>query len=78
MVSVPGIILIALGLLFAGGALYLQGEVQRACSTQEAQVGQLIGNPDAQACTTYPPALNVVLVLGLGAGALGLVMVVRR
>lgn len=78
MVSAPGIVLIALGLLLAGGSLYLQDEVKRACSTQDAQVGQLIGHPDAQACATYPPALNVVLILGLGAGALGLVMVARR
>lgn len=72
-----GLALVVLGLLVAGGAWFVKAEVASACSTPEAQVGGLLGEPDAQACRSYPPLLDIALLVGLGTGALGLLWAMR-
>ena len=78
MASLLGAALLVLGLVVAGAAWYLQGEVTGACSSSQAQVGGLLGHPDAEACRSYPPLLNMGMLGGLGVAGLGLVVLVLR
>jgi hypothetical protein len=75
---VAGIVLLAAGILLTGGAWFVQGQVTQACSTQEAQTGLLLGDPDAQACRSYPPALNAAMLGGVLLAAVGGVLQLRR
>lgn len=74
---VLGLALLVLGLLVAGGAWFVKAEVASACSTNQAQLGGLIGAPDAQVCRTYPTILDLALVAGLVVAGLGVVWAMR-
>lgn len=77
MAPLLGAALLVLGIIVAGGSSYLQGEVAAACSTNQGQVGQLIGDPDAAACQSYPPMLSIALVAGLAVGVVGVLLALR-
>lgn len=71
---VLGIVLLALGVVVAVGAVYVKGEIALACSTQQARLGAMLAHPDAEKCRTYPGYAELGTYGGLGIGVLGIVL----
>jgi hypothetical protein len=69
-----GLVLVVLGVAVAAGAWWALGEVQAACSTDQARLGTFLGNPDAAKCSAYSGYAQLGLLVGVGATVLGLVL----